>query len=91
MGNLNFSKRKGEAWISDEFIVNGDFNLHVERNGKRQFNLLQKTAGSKFAEVREAEPFSNSEVIDIDVQVIIPKTFKVISYSEVVNASYTEQ
>ena len=33
MGNLNFSQ-KGDAWVSEEFIVNGDFNLHVERKGK---------------------------------------------------------
>ena len=52
---------------------------------------MQKTAGSKFAEVREAEPFSNNEVIDIDVQVLISKTFKVISYSEVTDAYYSEQ
>ena len=90
MGYLNFSQ-KGDAWVSEEFIVNGDFNLHVERKGKGQFNLMQKTAGSKFAEVREAEPFSNNEVIDIDVQVLISKTFKVISYSEVTDAYYSEQ
>lgn len=88
MGNLNFTKN-GNAWVSDEFIVNGDFNLHMERKKSGQINIMQKTSGQLFAEVKESAQFINSTVIDVDIQVLIPKTFKVISYSEVENASYT--
>lgn len=90
MATLNFTQ-KGNAWISDEVSVTKDFNLHVERKSNGQFNLLQKTSGTNFAEVVEAKPLTNTSIIDLDIQVLVPKTFKVISYSEVTEASYTEK
>lgn len=88
MAVLNFTQ-KGDAWISDEFSVSGDFNLHIEREKAAQLNVLQKTAGTKFAEVLDADLYKNKTVIDLDVQVLIPKTIKVISYSKVTSAEYT--
>lgn len=89
MAVLNFTQ-KGNAWISDEFPVTGDFNLHIEREKAAQFNVLQKTSGTKFADVLDADRYKNKTIIDVDVQVLVPKTIKVISYSKVTSAEYTE-
>lgn len=50
---------------------------------------MQKTSGEKWADIIEAERYANKTVIDVDIQVLIPKKIKVISYSKVTSAEYT--
>lgn len=88
MATLNFTKN-GNAWVSDEISVSSDFNIHIEREKPAQLNFLQKTSGEKWAEILEAEKYKNKTVIDVDIQVLVPKSVKVISYSEVKSAQYT--
>lgn len=88
MATLNFTKN-GNAWVSDEIPVSSDFNIHIEREKPAQLNFLQKTSGEKWAEILEAEKYKNKTVIDVDIQVLVPKSVKVISYSEVESAQYT--
>ena len=78
MAQLNFTQN-GLAWISDEISVSSDFNLHIEREKPVQLNIMQKTRGEKWADIIEAERYANKTVIDVDIQVLIPKKIKVIS------------
>lgn len=50
---------------------------------------MQKTSGEKWAEIPEAEKYANKNVIDVDIQILVPKSIKIISYSEVTQAQYT--
>nr|DAX02737.1 MAG TPA: hypothetical protein [Bacteriophage sp.] len=88
MAQLNFTQN-GLAWISDEISVSSDFNLHIEREKAAQLNIMQKTSGEKWGDIIEAERYANKTVIDVDIQVLIPKKIKVISYSKVTSAEYT--
>lgn len=88
MTHLNFTKN-GNSWISDEIQVSSDFNIHIERSRPAQFNIMQKTSGEKWAEIPEAEKYANKNVIDVDIQILVPKSIKIISYSEVTQAQYT--
>lgn len=88
MNTLNFTK-KGLSWVSDDIQVSSDFNLHIERKKPGQLNIMQKTSGSSFADIQEAKEYENQTVIDVDIQILVPKTIKVISFSEVTQAQYT--
>lgn len=88
MAQLNFTQ-SGNAWISDEIQVSSDFNIHIERKKSGQFNIMQKTSGDKWADIPEAEKYANKNVIDVDIQILVSKSIKIISYSEVTQAQYT--
>ena len=89
MNTLQFTQKNG-IWESSEFTVSGDFNLHIERATASRFKLMQKTSGTNFANVLESTAYHNEAVIDVDVQVLVPKTFKAISHTEVKEAFYEE-
>lgn len=88
MAALNFTKTN-DVYISDEFQVTGNFNLHIERKDAGNLAIVQKTAGTKFVSVRGTEYLSNYTFIDEDIQCLVPKTFKVVSASEVTVAEVT--
>lgn len=88
MKALIFTKSE-DAWISNEILVSSDFNIHIERNRPARFRIMQKTSGNEWADIPESGKYAINTVIDVDIQILVPKRIKIISYSEVTQAQYT--
>lgn len=83
---LNFSKQ-GTKWVAD-FEAPSDFNLHIEREKVAYINIMQR--GTALGEYDLSKSFSADKIFDYDFGALVyPKWIRVISGSEVKNASVT--
>ena len=79
--NVTFSKQDGR-WIAD-VIIEGDFNLHVEK-GAGIFAVSQSgVSGGKYDIVENMRVAHNDEVWDVDVAALVyPKYLRLEAYTE---------
>lgn len=72
---LTFNK-EGSIYVS-EFQVDSDFNLHLEK-GVGFVKAYQRTAGDKFALIKDFGNHNGDHVIDVDiVGTVYPKYMKI--------------
>ena len=78
MAELNF-KQEGELYVA-EFKVEGNFNLHLERNKEGRLDIYQKTAGEKYVYISEIGWLGKVMAYDNDFEAsVYPKTIKIVS------------
>ena len=72
-----------------EFIVNGDFNIHLERESSGDILIQQKTSGEIFA---DTDILHNAlTTFDCDFTgYVYPKTIRLKSFSKVIKGYVTE-
>ena len=89
---LNFTKQAHGKYVA-EAVVNGPFNLHIERVEDGTFDIKQRTTEEgQYADCFGVLPsLFYRKVIDYDYeQLIFPKHIRIESGSEVTTATLTE-
>ena len=76
-----------------EFEVNGDFNLHIEKDGKGSVTMYQRgTAEGAYDIVNSVKMAYGDTVLDTDITALVyPKYIKLESYTENISGTVTEK
>lgn len=83
---LQFNKTSN-GWVA-EFNAPTHFNLHLERKDAGRLDLYRKTSGSNY-DYRHIPHQIATEIVDVDVPVVIGSDYKIVCNSEPIVAIIT--